>query len=281
MTSAGVIERIRPAASSIASGRPSSRWHNSTTAERVAGSTVPSVPTGPTVNAGATRLARSRNSSTASGAVPPGASRTAMGSSSNTDSSGMFSGTCDVASTVTPAQFTRIAWAILGATWSTRCSRLSITSRARRACRKSIRRSVGERLLAGVTASAVVTASTTGAPTGTGASSINHTPSANCSEVRAVDARTRARWVLPTPPGPVTVTSRCSASIPVSAARAAARPMRPGGTAGRLPGRCRSAPGASGPVGRVGVGALVVGAVVVGAVVAGAVSGSARSSTRS
>ena len=74
------------------------------------------------------------------------------------------------------------------------------------------------------TPSATATADGTCAGSRTGASSASHTPSANRAATRPATAP--ASRVLPTPPGPVTVTSRCSSSRPATSRTAAARPTK-------------------------------------------------------
>jgi hypothetical protein len=104
------------------------------------------------------------------------------------------------------------------------CSQLSSTSSS--CCRDSARSSAAAAGIPGRsrTLSAAATAAATRAGSATGASSASHAPSAN--RPATCLATSAASRVLPTPPGPVTVTSRYSPSRPTTSPTAATRPMR-------------------------------------------------------
>jgi DNA-binding NarL/FixJ family response regulator len=110
------------------------------------------------------------------------------------------------------------------ATASITCSQLSSTSsscwRAKTAVSESATGTPGR---SGMPSSAA-TADGTRSGSLTAASSATHTPSANRAAV--LRATSPASRVLPTPPGPVTVTSRRSASKPETSSTAVTRPTK-------------------------------------------------------
>ena len=114
-SSASGSARSRTAASSIASGMPSSRWHSRTTSARFCGVTV---------NPGTTAAARWANSSAASASAGSGGSGKAC-------SPGASSGCLLVASRVTPGA-ARSTVSAKAAQASTRCSQVSRISSSRR-----------------------------------------------------------------------------------------------------------------------------------------------------
>ena len=208
---------IRAAASSMASGMPSSR--RQTWAMAPASASV-------TVKAGLALLARSTNNCTLS--MPLSDSALAGGPAGGTASGGtcqrisprmasgsrlvarMVSGGCASSSPTRPATASRT------------CSQLSMTS------------SVGSLGSAAATWSWIATTGCSDAPSAcstasgtcsgalTGPRSAQNVPPANLS--RDADATSRASRVLPTPPGPVSVTSRSAASSWVTASASACRP---------------------------------------------------------
>lgn len=118
---------------------------------------------------------------------------------------------------------------------SSRCSKLSVSSRSRRVLRKTSSASPGSR--SGARVRAKVPASAAGSSAGLfrRARSTNQAPSAYCA--CAACAASSASRVLPTPPGPVSVTRRASGRVSnsVSCARSATRPTKRSGGTGRLP----------------------------------------------
>ena len=164
--------------------------------------------------AAATRVV---NSATAS----PPSSTTESPGTTYTRSYGSRSRVRLVANTVSSGQPATIR-STQARTPSTTCSQLSRTStpsrpdsEATRACSTDVVRCSGTPT---VSATAAVTAP--GSVTRT--RSTNHAPSRRSAASSA--ATLSANRVLPTPPGPVAVTMRCSASAPASAARSATRP---------------------------------------------------------
>ncbi len=200
----------------MASGMPSSR----ATSRPASGTESPS-----RVNRGSARRARSANSATAgppaSGCSPGPA--TGSGASRNRASPAMPSGSRLVASTRTSSAAGRNV-PQSSATAASTCSQLSSTSNACCLARLASSDSVMDSPGACRTPSAAATAGITSAGSGTVASSTSHTPSANRPATRR--ATSLASLVLPTPPGPVTVTSRYSCTRSASFASSAARPTR-------------------------------------------------------
>ena len=86
----------------------------------------------------------------------------------------------------------------------------------------------------GVTPNAPATTSGTAAGSPTGANSTSHTPSGNSAASSA--ATCTARRVLPTPPTPVRVTSRCARTCSASSFTSTSRPTKLVTCTGRLPG---------------------------------------------
>ena len=111
------------------------------------------------------------------------------------------------------------------------CSQLSTTSTS--CCRASTRTSISATETPGCsrTPSIAATAAVTCAPSCTSASSASHAPSANRASIRR--ATSPASRVLPTAPGPVTVTSRCSSSRAATSRTGLSRPMKLVSAAGK------------------------------------------------
>ena len=189
----------RAAASSIASGRPSSRRHTSATASAFAS---------PSANLGATACARSRNNCAASYSATPlavdGASGPAVRGSTRTDcSTGKPSGARLVISSARRghAAANRASSAPASSRYS-KPSRTSSSSRGRRCINSRSRVLPFDSRMP--SARAIVAA--TSRWSRTGARSTKNTPSGKL--VCAAAATVNASRVLPTPLGPVRVT-RC------------------------------------------------------------------------
>ena len=122
---------------------------------------------------------------------------------------------------------------MMSAAASTTCSQLSKISS--RVLLSDADATLSAKLVFGcrVTPSTAATASGMAPGSPTEASSITHTPSGKSA--RADAATARASRVLPTPPTPVNVTSRCSRSAARTCAISWSRPMRPPGGTRRLP----------------------------------------------
>ncbi|MCF6427235.1 hypothetical protein L2C96_33725 [Amycolatopsis tucumanensis] len=229
-------DRNRTAASSIASGSPSRRRHSATTAARFSGVTAKS---------GSTARARSTSSWTAgtwSRAPVPAASLssgTASGASRCTRSPPMPSGSRLVARTRRPGSASS-SRSTSRAVASRTCSQLSRTSSVLVPERWSTTRSTASRLDWSGTPIAVATVGATWVSCVTLASSTTRTPPGRLVRSAAVIAVR----VLPTPPGPVTVTSRWARSSASSCAKVWRRPTKlVSATAG-----CRSPPPAPSPM---------------------------------
>jgi hypothetical protein len=231
--------RTRAAASSIASGSPSSRRQISTTAVTL--SWVTAKP-------GWTATARSANSRTtgwamASPAEAPGSGRPS-GGTGHRASPRIPSGSRLVASTRSLGQRpSRLSTSRAAA--SITCSQLSSTSSVWVADSASTRRLIASRGMAGGSSnptsrrpSALVTACGTSPGSVTAASSTSHAPPGTSSAILA--ATVVASRVFPAPPGPTSVTRRpslsclsicaCSCSRPTKLVRATRRLPR-----GRVP----------------------------------------------
>ena len=138
-----------------------------------------------------------------------------------------------VARIFTVAECARMA-SIRSPAASSTCSQLSMTSS--RTLPSSAVATDSLTLLPGcwVMPRIAATASGTAAGSPTGASSKSQTPSGNSSARRV--ATSVARRVLPTPPTPVKVTSRCDFSSVATASSADSRPMKLLGAGRRFPG---------------------------------------------
>ncbi len=231
---AGESSRIRAAASSIASGRPSRRRTISATACPFAAVSMKS---------GRTAIARSTNSRTASASMRSATSVTpAAGSESggtgNSCSPEIRSGARLETITVSLGAERRRS-ATTGAP-ATTCSKLSRTSSAWRSRRCSLTRSIGGRCGASRPSEPAIADATRSASV-TGASGTNQVPSgyrSTQSPARASDSR-----VLPVPPGPVSVRRRVR-SRSATALSTSRRPTKVVSCGGRLLGvrsRVRSA----------------------------------------
>ena len=191
---AEICRRTRAAASSIASGMPSRRRQISATVAALSSVSRKS---------GRTRRARSVNNSIASSASDSDGTR-------QLTSPATPIGSRLVARTVTAGQppsrpTTSAAHA------SSRCSQLSSTSSIRRSPTNRSSVSIVERPGWSGRPSARITATGTRSGSVIGARSTYHTPSPNPPAISV--ATCTARRVLPTPPAPVSVTSRLSARI--------------------------------------------------------------------
>ena len=215
---------IRAAASSIASGTPSSRTQISATAAAFSGARA---------KAGTRVRARSRKSATAGmpasvcrSSTSPGSGRwgTGRGGTGKWCSQGTRSAMRLVTRQVSLAQAASRA-ARCGAAAET-CSKLSRSSRAARSCRWSLRVSSVSRPGRSRRRNARAIAARTPAGSRTGARSTNQAPSGKARSTRR--AISRARRVLPMPGGPVRVRRRtwgwAKSRAPV--ATSSSRPMR-------------------------------------------------------
>ena len=209
---------MRAAASSIASGSPSSLRQTCPTTGAVSG--VSSKPP-------STAAARSPNRITAGApAIASGASPSAGTGSEpvrNTRSPGTPNGSRLVASRRSSGQARRRSSASR-AHASTRCSQLSSTSSSSDSRRRS--RTSSSRSLCGRsrTPRTRATALTTNCGSNTGARSTNQAPSRVCPAVLA--ASSIASRVFPDPPAPVKVTRRAPASSAASSASSRSRPTK-------------------------------------------------------
>src|SRR5215469_3361682 len=220
----------RAAASSMASGMPSSRRQILATAAAFASVTA---------NPGTTCAARSANkltagnrasSATLSGRPACGAG---SGGTASTVSPSMVSASRLVASTRSPPA-ARSSWSASSAAASTRCSQLSSTSSSCRPARYSASAVAGAYPARSCSPSVPATAWATSAWSRSWSSWTSHTPSRNARASPAA-ARSASR-VLPTPPAPVSVTSRESASSRLTSASSPRRPTKLVTSAGRFPG---------------------------------------------
>ena len=203
--SAMLIVRARAPAISMASGRPSTRRHSSTTAGRSVEPTA----------APASRQ-RSRNSCTdGHDSGSPSGRGTASGARDSTDSPGMSRGERLVARIVGCWQAPRICTSQCAAA-SSRCSQLSTT--------RSTGRSAGElsSALNESNPSCAARAPGTPASSSTRVRSTYPVPIENIGAT--VTAPARASAVLPTPPGPTTVTSRLVRNRSSSSCSSRSRP---------------------------------------------------------
>ena len=214
---AGSSSRVRAAASSIASGRPSRRRQISATA-----AALPSVRAKP----GRTARARSVNSATAgqaatsaTGAVagPAGSGGTGYSRSARSPSTVRL-----VATITSPGQ--RASSSPRSRATPTTCSRLSKISSQAPSPNVSASASSGEPARARSAPAARPTATRTSPGSVTVSSGTNTVPAPNRSRSRS-PAATASR-VLPTPPGPVSVTSRAPerATSPATSSMARSRP---------------------------------------------------------
>ena len=188
--SAGETIRDRAAASSIASGRPSSRRHSSATAST---SPVPGPATHPAATA---RSTNRRTAGPAAGSVPVAAS---VGTTKHA-SPAMRSGTRLVATTRKPGQDrSRVATSPAAVV---SCSMLSNTSTSWRAarCSTSDSRSVRVGPCSTPSAAPIVAASSAG--------SWRDANGTNATGASTREAISMASRDLPTPPGPINVTIR-------------------------------------------------------------------------
>ncbi len=221
---AGDRRRTRAAASSMASGRPSSRRTISATAAPFSAVSV---------NSGRTAIARSTNRRTASDAMRTSTSVAPAGGSDsggtvNSCSPEIRSGARLDTMTVRRGAPRRRS-ATIGAA-DTTCSKLSRTSSACRSRRWSRTRSIGGWRGASRPIEAAIAEGTSSGSV-TGASGTNHAPSGNRSTQSPASASERR--VLPVPPGPVRVSSRVFSSRP-TAASTSARPTKLVSCGGRL-----------------------------------------------
>ena len=220
--------RQRAAASSIASGIPSSCWQMSTTA---------SICTALKRRSGRARRARSRNRRIASN--PSSAATSTASSRAGTERDGTRhvtspdrpSGSRLVAST-TRLGHDRRSDSIAAAASATRCSQLSNTTSAGAPDSRSRAISMAGREPSSFAPIAASSVDPIARGSRNGARSTHHTPPGKRS---STSAPTRAAsLVLPTPPEPVSVTSRSRPSSSASAASSATRPISGVVSAGRL-----------------------------------------------
>ncbi len=191
--------RVRAAASSRASGIPSSRRQRSISASRSAESTVR-----PASRTRSSRSTTEAHTGPARGSPGPG---TGSGASSKTDSPGRWSGSRDVARIRSSGAAVRTPATKAAASEST-CSQLSITSRVR-PTRTRPTAAAGS-APPGSIPSLDATCSPTCRSPPASSRLTNHTPSGYLSRESA--ATCSAVRVLPMPPGPQIVTTRREAS---------------------------------------------------------------------
>jgi hypothetical protein len=118
------------------------------------------------------------------------------------------------------------------------CSRLSRSSNAFLSPMRAVTASSNLLPSASLTSRASARVGTTSDKSVTSARETNEMPSRNSGPSRRHTSM--AVLVLPIPPGPVIVTTRCSETRSVRAARSASRPTRGGPGSGRLAGRVAS-----------------------------------------
>ncbi len=232
--SVGLRDRIRAAASSRASGRPSSCRQMSTMVPRLSPSRLKS---------GRTARARSANRATA-GVVRSGRADgggTGSGATGRTCSPATPSLVRLVARTTRRGQ-PRSSDSTKGRMPSRRCSQLSRTSSMCRSERKSTTDSTTPVSADRRTPSAVATAALAAEGSVTGASSHQETPSANGPDAAAAFIASR---VLPTPPTPMRVTSREPASAATASATSWSRPTKLVSSTGRTDAERGAWPGRS------------------------------------
>ena len=212
---------LRAAASSMASGNPSTRWQIAATLDAFFSVNA---------NAGRTARARSMNRLTASFRSRISRDPAADGGSGNGSMESACSPrTCNgarlVARICSAGQASRMC-ATTSATPAMRCSQLSKRSKVCRGRRWRSSASAIGWCGAAVTSRALASAPDTSAGSASGARSIQTTPSAK--ELVTSPAIASASRVLPTPPGPVSVSSgTASSSKKVRAdTRSASRPIR-------------------------------------------------------
>ena len=194
---------MRAAASSIASGNPSSRRQMAATAAALAAVRAKS---GRAACARATNSCTAGAAPTASTVVAISASGSASGGTGNSCSPEMRNTARLVARTLRLGQATRRS-AMSGVASST-CSRLSRT-RSRCFAAECRDQRLGERAVASLAhAERCAIAEATSAGSGTAASGTKTAPSANSASAAAATAS--ASRVLPTPPGPTSVSRRIS-----------------------------------------------------------------------
>ena len=223
-------DRVRSwaAASSMASGSPSSRWQIAATARALSGVRA---------NPGTTAAARSANSARAgyrTGSVLSGslAGGTGSGGSVHTVSPRMPSGCWLVHSTDSPGA-DRSSSSTSAAQASSTCSQLSSTSSSSRSARCSASSCGVGTWAADRTDSAWATAYPTSEPSVSSARSTCRTPSAKTR--RSSPATRTATRVLPVPPAPVSVTRRLPESSRLTCATSRWRPTKLVNSATRWP----------------------------------------------
>ena len=214
---------IRAAASSMPSGSPSSVSQISVTAAAVSGSCEPEVGpdgAGP-VDEQRDRIGRRRRPRAPSGDTDserlPGDPEVLARRGEDLDAPGP---TEDRRDRPTPPR-------------SRTCSQLSTTSRSCRPPSASATVSISAASPCGVMPSAVAIAAGTEAGSPTGASSTIHTPSGNSPATSAPTSS--ASRVLPTPPTPLSVTSRFDRTSSATSATRSSRPTNELSCWGRLP----------------------------------------------
>lgn len=221
-TSAAVIDPVRDAASSIANGIPSSLRQISTTAAASAGAV--------NVAYGDTACARSMNNAAAAELLPARISNDGTGQSCSSLSR---SPSRLVARIPTVSEWAKIR-STRSAVASRTCSQLSSTSSRDRPSNATATLSETLNPACWVMPSTAATSSGTAAGSPTAASSMTNTPSGYLSADR--EANSSASRVLPTPPTPVNVTTRCAFRVVSNSSSSAARPMRLVLGVRRLPG---------------------------------------------
>jgi hypothetical protein len=202
---------VRAAASSMARGRPSSRTHSSATARALS---EVSAKVGRTARARWTNRATealwvSSSTSVGLGASSPGGTvGCGSGGTGNSHSERSRSGSRDVARMRRPRQASSRTPTSPAA--ASRCSQLSRTRSMLRSPSARASAWSGDCALSCISPHARPIALTRSAGSWIGARSTKRTPSAKA--LSTVDAMASARRVLPTPPGPVKVSSRAPSS---------------------------------------------------------------------
>ena len=221
-------EPSRTAASSSASGMPSSRRHRSRTAAAFSASTV---------KPGTTAAARSVSSPTASEL------RSRRTETSSPSAGSDIGGTTILTSPATPSDCRLVAssrsWGhaltrvtARTARASSRCSQLSRTSSSRLPATYSVSEDSDKPAERSCTPSALKTAWVTSSGSWIGASWTSQAPSGNPRDI-SVAARSASR-VLPTPPLPVRVSNRVVVSRCLTSRSSGRRPTKLVRSAGRL-----------------------------------------------
>ena len=227
-SSAGLIAMTRAAANSMASGTPSRRWQASTTERALLLVKAKSALTCRARSTNKLMASARRRRSTSSLGSP-----TASGGSAISCSPSIAMPSRLVASTTTPGH-SRSMRVTSRATAPSTCSQLSSTNSNCFWDSISMRESSEYCPPGLVTRNTAATAAATPSGSRTGASSTSHAPSRYLGSTSA--ATCNAKRVLPTPPTPVTVTTRDVSRAFATRDTSFFRPMNELTCAGRFPG---------------------------------------------